>query len=177
MTSKWQETLGALAPTAATLLGGPFAGMAVGAIMGALGIGEPAEHKDPVKAVTEYLTNNQLTGDQIVRLKEAELLVKQHLEDNNIRLEEIASSDRDSARKREIAVKDNTPKVLAYTVTMGFFSTLYLLMYGEIPDKIHDVLLVMVGSLGTAWTGIIYYYFGSSAGSKAKTDILAGIGK
>jgi hypothetical protein len=166
--ANWKEVLGKLAPTAATLLGGPFAGLAVGAVVKALGLPEGSTEEQ-----IQATVNNGLTGEQLLALRLAEIDVQKHLQDNGIELEKIASNDRDSARKREIEIKDNTPKVLAYLVTLGFFGTLTALMTGQVNTVGHDVLLVMVGSLGTAWTGIIAYYFGSSAGSKEKTNLLA----
>jgi hypothetical protein len=175
MAFDWKATLGQIAPTVATLLGGPFAGLAVGAATKALGLDNPDGSKpdNPIAAIQNALTQGQMTGEQILALKQAELEVQKHLADNGIQLEQIAANDRDSARKREVAVKDNTPKVLAYSVTIGFFGTLGLLMSSiQLSPTSHDVLLVMVGSLATAWTGIIAYYFGSSSGSKTKEETL-----
>ncbi|MCR4284932.1 MAG: hypothetical protein NUV97_02710, partial [archaeon] len=70
----WKETLGKLAPTAATLLGGPFAGLAVGAISKALGM-----EGSTVAQIQTAITNTQLTGDQIVALKQAEIALQKHL--------------------------------------------------------------------------------------------------
>lgn len=85
-----------------------------------------------------------------------------------IKLAELEASDRNSARQRETAIKDKTPAILAYSITIGFFSVLFYMLNFEVPQSEREVLFVMLGSLGTAWTGIIAYYFGSSAGSAAK---------
>lgn len=85
-----------------------------------------------------------------------------------IKLAELEASDRNSARQRETAIKDKTPAILAYSITIGFFSVLFYMLNFEVPQSEREVLFVMLGSLGAAWTGIIAYYFGSSAGSAAK---------
>lgn len=166
----WKSMLGGIAPTIATALGGPLAGLAVEAIGNAIGMDQPT-----VKKVQEALTQGQLTSDQIVRLKKAETDLQLRMKELDISLDQLDATDRDSARKREMAVLDRTPSVLAAVVTLGFFGVLiYMLQYG-IPSEGGEALLVMLGSLGTAWSGIIAYYYGSSRGSDRKTDIMAAV--
>lgn len=117
------------------------------------------------------------TPEQLAAMKQADLdfqvkmqaLGFQNIED----LEKIAADDRASARAREIATKDRIPGILAGFITVGFFSLLFFMIFRPIPDQGHDALLLMLGSLGAAFTGVITYYFGSSAGSAAKTKIMA----
>ncbi len=91
----------------------------------------------------------------------------------DIDLERIASEDRDSARNREIKTKDWTPKILAGGITVGYFGVLfYMLTHGLPTTGGSEAMLVMLGTLGTAFGGVMAYYFGSSAGSKEKTEAL-----
>ena len=175
-------SIASFAPTLATMLGGPLAGVAVSALAGALGLKQGASAED----VTQAMQAGTLTPDQLVAIrtadqKHAEILGQQSIDlaklnaDHEEAFAKIAADDRASARAREGIVKDWTPEVLAYGITLGFFVVLgYLVAYGK-PQVGGDVVLVLLGSLGTAFTGVFAYYFGSSAGSAAKTNILASV--
>lgn len=95
--------------------------------------------------------------------------------DADIQRETIHAGDRQSARSREVSVRDHTPKVLAYGVTVGFFGILSWMLRDGLPTEGRDAILIMLGALGGAWGSIVSYYFGSSSGSKAKTDALENV--
>lgn len=161
---KTLQVLRTVAPTLALAAGGPFGPLAAAAIHAALGT-DPA---DPKAAETALLN---ATPDQLLALQKANQDFQVQMKTLGIAEEKLAYDDTASARQREIAVKDSTPHILAYSITVGFFGILgFLLWNGKPPGG--DVMMVMLGALGTAWTGIIQYYFGSSAGSAAKTDAI-----
>lgn len=165
----WKSIVGSVAPTIATALGGPLAGVAVKTLAGQL-LQKPDATEDEVAAAVVSADPQSL-----VKLKEIELDFKKTLSEAGVKLEEIDAADRASARSREAQVRDRTPAVLSYAITIGFFSTLGFMLVNGKPATGGDALLVMLGSLGTAWAGVIAYYFGSSAGSKQKTEALTTI--
>ena len=158
------EWLKQIAPTIATALGGPLAGMAVSAISKAIGVDE--------KDVGDLINNNKLTADQIAQVKIAEIELQKQAQELGLNFEKLAVDDRKSAREMQATTRSIVPPVLAAIVTVGFFGILVMMLLGKV-DSNNPPILMMLGSLGTAWTGIIAYYFGSSAGSQAKTDLLS----
>jgi len=154
-----------IAPTVATALGGPLAGMAVSAISKAIGV-------DPDK-VEDLISSNKLTSDQIAQIKIAEIELQRQAQELGLNFEKLAVDDRKSAREMQAVTRSWVPPLLAGSVTLGFFAILGGMMFGKMSVADNTALTMMLGSLGTAWTGIIAYYFGSSAGSQAKTDLLS----
>jgi hypothetical protein len=153
-----------IAPTIATAMGGPLAGMAVAAISKAIGV-------DPDK-VGDLISGNKLSADQIAQVKIAEIELQRQAQELGLNFEKLEVEDRKSARDMQSITKSIMPPLLAGAVTIGFFSIMVMMFFNKI-DSGNPAILMMLGSLGTAWTGIIAYYFGSSAGSQAKTDLLS----
>jgi hypothetical protein len=156
------QWLAQIAPTLASAFGGPLAGVAVEVASKALGL-EPS-------ATKTLLESSKLTADQLAQIRNAEIDLQKMEEQLGLNFAKLANDDRDSARKMQISTNSWLPGFLAITVTVGFFSILILLMTGVVHKG--DEVMIMLGSLGTAWTGIIAFYFGSSAGSQRKDDLL-----
>jgi len=156
------DWLAQIAPGIATALGGPLAGLAVTAVSKALGIDE--------KDVQSTIESGKLTSDQLTSIKQAELELQKQANELGLDFEKLAVDDRKSARDMQTATHSFIPPVLSILVTIGFFGILIGLMTDHVVKS--DALLLMLGSLGTAWTGIIAFYFGSSAGSQKKDELL-----
>lgn len=71
--------------------------------------------------------------------------------------------------RRGPSLRDVITGILAFVITGGFMGVLAFMVRHGVPKEGGEVLLVMLGSLGTAWATVISYYFGSSAGSAEKT--------
>jgi membrane-bound ClpP family serine protease len=156
------DWLAKLVPTIATCLGGPLAGLAVTAVSKALGIDEDK--------VQDVIDSGKLNAEQIASLKQAEIELQRQEQELGLNFEQLAVQDRASARELQKETKSFIPPVLSILVTIGFFGILGGLMSGKIATS--DALMLMLGSLGTAWTGIIAFYFGSSASSQAKDHMI-----
>jgi hypothetical protein len=159
--------LNQVAPTLATALGGPMAGLAVKTLSNVLLGHEEGTEDDLGKAL------GGATPEQLANIKQIDADFKTRMKELDIDLERISAGDRDSARKMQMETRDWVPKVLALAITIGFFGILVWMLVNGMPPSGTEALLMMLGALGTAWTGVVNFYYGSSAGSKAKTDALA----
>lgn len=149
-----------IAPGLATVVAGPLGGMAVKAIADKLGV------SDTVEAVA-----NAIQADPEAAMKLAEIDLKQF---------QLENEDRASARHmQEVALQQESwfAKNFLYLFTsiwsifaMSFFA---VASFSSIPESNTRIVDTIIGVLiGTVLTGFFNFFFGSSKGSKDKTDAL-----
>lgn len=154
------------APTVAAALGGPLAGAAA-TILRRVVLGDEG-------GSDEALSDVLLAGDPqtLLALRQAEHEFRRAVLDAEEEGARIAALDRDSARRREMTVRDKTPALLGTAVIGGFFAALALMLFRELPVGAEPVFAIMLGALSTMTGAVVNYYFGSSAGSKSKDKLL-----
>lgn len=163
------DWLSKIVPLLGTALGGPLGGAAASFIADKLGI-----ESKTIEAVTDVLNSGKLSPEQIVSIKAAEIDFKKFLEQNKIDLAKMDLENIRSARDMQIVTRSTTPAIMSYVITCGFFGILtYMLSDAYVSS---EPLLVMLGSLGTAWIAVVNYWFGSSHGSSQKSELLAAKG-
>lgn len=178
--SGWSDALNVvakLAPTIASVIGGPLAGGAVTALEAVFGItaAPSASMDDRQSAVAAAISG--ATPEQLAAMRKADQDYAARMAEAGFKnVETLASlsvQDRESARQMQISTKSWTAPFLALFVTLGFFGVLAVMMFIPLPAATHDALMLMLGALGAAWASVISYYFGSSASSDRKTELLA----
>ena len=164
---KWRKAARVAAPQIAHAAGGPLAGMAVRAVADAL-LGKP--HADE-NALDQALSAP--TAEQIARLQRAETQFIASAQQIGVDLEQIAAADRADARRRQAEMRDPWPSVLGLGIVIGFFTVLSLMVFGAFPSGAETEFSIMLGALATMTAAVVNYFFGSSAGSAKKTELMA----
>lgn len=169
----WKELVKGVAPVIGGAFGGPFGGVAVKFMADAL-LGESTEGKTPeeLEAMVEDAMKAN-SPELLAKLKQIDSDFKIKMKELGISESKLGFDDVKDARDRNVKLNDYTPAILAYLVTFGFFGVLAVFMFAKIPEASETVLNIMLGSLGTAWTSIIGFYFGSSRSSEVKSILLS----
>jgi hypothetical protein len=156
--------LKSIAPTLATAVAGPLGGAAVSAIAGRLGV------TDSVEAVAKAIAGDPQAA--------------QKLADMELEYAKLNAQDRDSARKAyaTIATSENATKldkmvvpILALGVVGLAFSLIGVLMFVDTPNDQQQLVIFALGFITSAAGQVLSFYFGSSQGSKDKTEDMKGM--
>ena len=119
--------------------------------------------------------DGKLSEEKLASIKEAAMKHEEFMFEQEVK-------DRSSARQHEVdlATSENAPLInkvitplLAIFVMISSFILFAILIFVEVKPEAKDILIYILGVLSAADTQILSYYFGSSQGSKDKSDLLA----
>ncbi len=115
--------------------------------------------------VKEIIQTFKLPPEQQIQFEArmAELQAKTELD-----LQKIAADDRNSARQREMVVKDGTNRTLAYLIVAVFALAQYAVFTHPFPNEQAIMVSRVLGTIDMALGLVLGYYFGSSAGADRK---------
>lgn len=164
---KLKKAIAGAAPQLAHALGGPLAGAALATIPRAI-FGAPDIDEE---TLSETLA--QASPDHLIALKKAEQDFQLALREASLELQRIDAGGRDSARRRQVNMKDWTPSALGALIILGFFVVLGFMVGRRLPEGAETEFSIMLGALATMTAAVVNYFFGSSTGSKKKTRIMA----
>jgi len=165
LSDKAKSVIRAVAPTLGASLGGPLGGMAGNVIAAALGGKNSKDVEDAL------LTQKP---EAILALRQAERDFELKLEEMDIDRERIAMADRISAR--DLAKVNMKPQIVLSLVFLGgYFTILLSMMAGlfEVEGLAAAQFPTLMGVLTTGVPIILAFWFGSTAGSAVKSQMLA----
>jgi hypothetical protein len=149
-----------------------------------------AKGKGWVEQKTGVKVGENLSPEQVAALKQAEMeheeeLLRIKIEENKLDLQALEMGLKDTADARDREVKITTSKdapllnkIITPILALGIIGITFVLfgvvMFDATPveSSRKDILIYVLGVLSAVSTQVASYYFGSSAGSKEKTEAL-----
>jgi len=157
----WLGTLKTLAPTVATALGGPLAGMAVSALGGILGQASPT-----AATIASSITDGQLTPDHLAQIRQLELQYQNDEKERQFKYSDLAFKDVASARGMEAATKSTTPTVLTYLIVLSGIALMTAVIAGWV--KADNVMSgTIIGYAVSEMKVVLQFWFGGTKASDA----------
>jgi hypothetical protein len=168
----WKDVIGAVAPTIATALGGPLAGAAVKTLSNVLLGHENGSESDLSAAI------GTASPDTLAQIKKAEADFQVRMRELEIDVDRISAADRDSARKRESSTGDFwTPRVIGGLTLLAFIWSVWAVLSGYVQGLTDPAIVGIIGTLigyvSAKADQVVSYYFGSSSGSRDKTQAMS----
>ena len=145
-----------VAPTIATAMLGPVAGMAVKALSTAL-LGHGDGSEDDITAAL-----SSATPEQIAAIKRADNDFKVQMKQLDIDLVRIAADDRNSARNMAVGTHSLTPSVMSYVIVVCWAIIQYFLFTHVIEASMRELIARVLGTLDGALMLVLSFWFGSS---------------
>lgn len=155
----------------------PGAAPLIGIAARCLSTGLATTVKADPQSISDAITSAMASPEQAAKLKQIDddfsvqmrQLGFQEIED----LAKIDADDRADARAMQVQTKSRTPTMLAWAAVLTLLACIYMLGFRTLPSTGHDVLMMLLGTVAATYKDVYGYFFGSSAGSDAKTAIIA----
>jgi hypothetical protein len=175
MAFDWKSVVGTVAPTIATALGGPLAGLAVKAIGGVFGLGDGATEEDVAAKLAGA------SPADLLALKKADQEFAVEMRRLDVDLDRIAAADRDSARQMQRETRSWAPGILAAVVVSGFIVSAVAVLGGWVEGLKDPLVAALVGSvignITAATMLVLNFYFGTSSSSRTKDETIKSLSK
>ena len=164
------EFLKSVAPTVASVLAGPLAGIAVAGLGKAFGIDNPT-----LDTITKTIQGGKITPEGMLELQKLDAEFREHEAGRGFKYADLELKDRDSARQANVQGGTQTKLfwLSLFLLSASIGTEIYILLNG-LPREVPDIIAGrIVGLLESITMLVLGYWYGSSSGSHQKTELMS----
>ncbi|VWC96161.1 hypothetical protein BLA39750_02239 [Burkholderia lata] len=181
--SGWSDALGVvekLAPTIASTIGGPLAGMGITALENLFGLTPKLDASTDDRQAAVAAAISGATPEQLAAMRKADQDFAARMAEAGFKdVETIAAlnvQDRSSARDMQVSTRSLMPPILGGAIIAGSLAAAAAILAGKVA-YVNTTEATMVGTvigyLFSEAKAVLSFYFGDTQASARKTELIA----